>query len=49
MDGIKLKMCDGSIKFVACYYYEYNGSQVECLCEHNEVIIIKGVKGVWKI
>lgn len=49
MDGIKLKMQDGSIKYVACYYYEYNGYEVICLCQDNEVKVLKGVEGVWKI
>lgn len=49
MDAIKVKMKDGSIRFIACYCYTYNGDMLQVLLEENEIREIKGVGGVWKI
>ena len=48
MDAIKYKT-DDAVKFAACYCYQYDGFRLSLLVENNEVLIIEGVKGVWKI
>ena len=46
MEGIKITLDDGTIKFIACYHYERKGTRIITLCENNEVKVYENIMEV---